>query len=170
MGSIKFSDNYILNRVMSPKLTTGSVFRLKGDKPYSSKGKFHVHIVLRKDTETDKVLMFTVSGTTQISSRRNYYKQLGVPEEDIPIVYIKGGKYKFFSKDTCIDCGSVDTFNFSSIPDSDLRVIDGRIDEGDLDEIFYMILNKGDDFIDSEDIEQIRISYQEYAKIRDESS
>lgn len=114
--------------------------QIKGDIPFKS-DKYHVFIILGAIPNNIYVVA-TVNGTTQYAKRRFYYKEvLKADEDDIPLVYIKGGKYKFFPKDTCIDCSQVAIFDLSKIKPDNLKHINDEIAADDFSQIIDTILS-----------------------------
>ena len=123
-------------------LAQGTVFRLKGDKPFKS-GDYHVFVVVGRDNNGVTTL-FVVNGTTQISGRSDYFNKR--PEISVAdtTVTIPKGVYKFFSKETMIDCNTVhrivvDEINFDN--DNLLFITSDKLSQKDTDAIVTAIQN-----------------------------
>lgn len=119
-------------------LRQGDLLRIKGNQPFKSPDVYHVFVVLNINPAKDELLL-VVNGTTKYYKRMDYYRRRNVPPTKQPLLFIRAGKYPFFSRDTCIDCQSISRFNPHKLDDCDIKLIKGRLDETDFNFIISVI-------------------------------
>ena len=98
---------------------TNLVFRYKGDPPFRS-STYHVFIIIARIANDGR--LFLVNGTSKIENRKTATRLMGI-DADETLVYIPSKKYNFFSRETVIDCNSVNVLNQEEIKIDDFEKI-----------------------------------------------
>lgn len=116
---------------------TNLVFRYKGDPPFRS-STYHVFIIIARIANDGR--LFLVNGTSKIENRKTATRLMGI-DADETLVYIPLKKYNFFSRETVIDCNSVNVLNQEEIKIDDFEYIhNGHLNEDDFEKIKHAII------------------------------
>lgn len=107
---ISFSKQNLLDSVLNSK-ENNIVFRYNGNPPFLS-NTHHVFVIVSRIVDSDDLIL--VCGTSQLDTVLNYLKKVGI-DNNKTTVRISSQKYKFFPKDTIINCNSVYVINKSDI-------------------------------------------------------
>lgn len=133
---ISFSKESLLHMLLCGK-ETNLVFRYKGDPPFHSP-KYHVFIIVTKIANDGSLVL--VNGTSKIEKRKTATRLMGI-DADETLVYIPSKKYSFFSKETIIDCNSVNVLKPEEIKIDDFEYIqNGHLSEDDFEKIKQAII------------------------------
>lgn len=116
---------------------TNLVFRYKGDPPFRS-STYHVFIIIARIANDGSLVL--VNGTSKIEERKKATRLMGI-DVDKTLVYIPSKKYNFFSKETVVDCNSVNVLNHKEIKIDDFEYIqNGHLNEDDFEKIKQAII------------------------------
>lgn len=84
--------------------------------------------------------MVLVNGTSKIEERKTATRLMGI-DADETLVYIPSKKYNFFSKETVVDCNSVNVLNQEEIKIDNFEYIhNGHLSEDDFEKIKQAII------------------------------
>lgn len=116
---------------------TNLVFRYKGDPPFRSL-TYHVFIIIARIANDGSLVL--VNGTSKIEERKTATRLMGI-DADETLVYIPSKKYNFFSKETVVDCNSVNVLNQEEIKIDNFEYIhNGHLSEDDFEKIKQAII------------------------------
>ena len=116
---------------------TNLVFRYKGDPPFRS-STYHVFIIIARIANDGSLVL--VNGTSKIEERKTATRLMDI-DADETLVYIPSKKYNFFSRETVIDCNSVNVLNQEEIKIDDFEYIhNGHLSEDDFEKIKHAII------------------------------
>lgn len=131
-----FSKENLLH-ILQHSNETNLVFRYKGNPPFSSL-TYHVFIIIARIANDGSLVL--VDGTSRVEERKKATRLMGV-NIDETLVYIPSKKYNFFSRETVIDCNSVNVLNQEEIKIDDFEYIqNGHLSEDDFEKIKHAII------------------------------
>lgn len=115
-------------------LKQGTVFRLKGSKPFES-DSYHIFIVLNYDPSAD-ILTYLVNGTSQVEKRKAALYAMSIDVENTTVTFAPN-QYCFFPKETLVNCNSVHNLDVNLIDFSsdDIMYVDGELCDKDVQRI-----------------------------------
>lgn len=133
---ISFSKKDLLH-ILQHSNETNLVFRYKGNPPFRS-STYHVFIIIARIANDGR--LFLVNGTSKIEERKKATRLMGI-DDNKTLVCIPSKKYNFFSKETVVDCNSVNVLNHKEIKIDDFEYIqNGHLSEDDFEKIKQAII------------------------------
>lgn len=130
--------------VWALSVRVGSVFRFRGDRPFSANREVGHHFIVVGVDEKRQQLFYVVNGSSKVSRwKANIHKTLGVfpdvrPEDTY--VVIPAGETPYFPRETMVNCNAVHSLSLEDLKRGEFELVTpGYLDESSLRFLFQIL-------------------------------
>lgn len=130
--------------VWALSVRVGSVFRFRGDRPFSANSEVGHHFIVVGVDEKRQQLFYVVNGSSKVSRwKANIHKTLGVfpdvrPEDTY--VVIPAGETPYFPRETMVNCNAVHSLSLEDLKRGEFELVTpGYLDESSLRFLFQIL-------------------------------